>query len=52
MQPLHQDRHSVTAMDLKPAKGEPGFFPGAQWGVAAARNWWWNSLAAVVHHIE
>lgn len=35
MQPLHQDRHSVPAMDLKPAKGEPGFFPGAQWGVAA-----------------
>jgi len=34
-QPLHQDRHSVPAMELKPAKGEPGYFPGAQWGVAA-----------------
>lgn len=35
MQPLHQDRHSVPAMELKPARGEPGYFPGAQWGVAA-----------------
>ena len=35
MQPLHQDRHSVPAMDLKPSEGEPGYFPGAQWGVAA-----------------
>jgi len=34
-QPLHQDRHSVPAMDLKPGRGEPGYFPGAQWGVAA-----------------
>ena len=36
MQPLHQDRHSVPAMELKPARGEPGYFPGAQWGVADA----------------
>eukprot|EP00435_Cladocopium_sp_Y103_P041347 s14_g11.t1 len=35
MQPLHQDRHSVPAMELKPTRGEPGYFPGAQWGVAA-----------------
>jgi len=34
-QPLHQDRHSVPAMELKPRKGELGYFPGAQWGVAA-----------------
>lgn len=34
-QALHQDRHSIPAMDLKPSLGEPGYFPGAQYGIGA-----------------